>query len=210
MPNVLFELDRLRHTLISKGLPDGIVEGIVEKANAEINFALQEHAHTAMQQAVELGVEKSSAEFVNELQIDGNLMRIVTESGNTRFPDPPKPMLPYLLKNAKPLKDGSGVYKIVPVGSKSKEPKKISMNIYDAMKRVNAERIENAREQYKAVAPEKSKFRTATSKQDSSTKWVLPARDNDFTEELRNINKNLEQEAERIIQDIVRSYEESF
>jgi hypothetical protein len=210
MPNVLFELDRLRQTLRSRGIPDGMIEGIVEKASMEITTALRSHANKAMEQAVEAGVNKQSADFVNELMIDSSMMHIITESGNTSFPEPPKPMLPHLLKNAKPLKDGSGVYKVVPVGSPSREPKKVSMNIYDAMKRVNAERIENAKAQYQNIAPTASKFRTATSKQDAGSQWVLPARDNDFSEELRNINHELEQEAERIIQDIVRSYEDSF
>jgi hypothetical protein len=210
MANLLFELDRLRGTLRSKGLPEGIIEGIVNKANAEITSAMKDHADAAMQRAVEAGVEKGSAEFINELHIDSNLMQIITESGNTSFPEPPKPMLPHLLKNGKPLKDGSGVYKVIPVGSPSKQPKKTSMNIYDAMKQQHAERVENARRQYDKMAPEGSKFRTATSKQDSNSRWVIPAKENDFSSELSDINKGLETTLEQLIQDILRSYEESF
>jgi len=144
------------------------------------------------------------------LQIDSNLMRLVTESGNMNFPEPPKPMLPFLLKNAKPMKDGSGVYKVIPVDSPGKQPKKTSMNIYDSWKQLNAERVESARRQYDKVAPKATKFRTATSKQDASSRWVKPAKDNDFSEEVRNINAELESTMEQVVREIIREYEESF
>jgi len=208
--NLMFELDRLRQTLRSKGFDDGIIEGIVSKANSEIQSAMRTHAESAMQQAIEAGVEQDSAQFINELQIDSNLMQLVTESGNTSFPEPPRPMLPFLLKNAKPMKDGSGVYKVIPVGTPSTKPKKTSTNIYDSMKQINAERIEAARDRYSAVAPKASKFRTATSKQDASSSWVQPAKTKDFSEEVRNINKQLEETLDQLIRDIVRSYEDGF
>jgi hypothetical protein len=208
--NLLFELDKLRYTLRSKGLPDGVVEGIINKANSEIQQAMRDHAESAMQRAIEEGVKKDSAEFINELQIDSNLMQLVTESGNMNFPQPPRPMLPFLLKNAKPLKDGSGVYKVIPVGTPSSKPKKTSTNIYDSWKQLNAERMEAARDRYSALAPKASKFRTATSKQDANSRWVQPAKDNDFSEEVRNINRDLELNIEQLIRDIVRSYEEGF
>jgi hypothetical protein len=208
--NLLFELDRLKQTLRSKGLPDGIVEGIVNKAHAEIQQVMREHAEAAMQLAIEEGVNQDSAEFINELYVDSNLMQLVTDSGNMNFPEPPRPMLPFLLKNAKPMKDGSGVYKVIPVGTPSKQPKKTSMNIYDSWKQTNAERIEAARKRYENVAPDASKFRTATSKQDASSKWVQPAKDKDFSETVRNINRELESTIDELVRNIVRSYEEGF
>jgi hypothetical protein len=210
MPNLLFELDRLRLELRGKGLPDGVVEGVVAKAHAEISAAMKEHANNAMAKAVEAGVEKGSAQFINELQLDSQLMNLVTESGNTNFPEPPRPQLPFLLKNSKPMKDGSGVYKVIPVGAPSKRPKKISMSIYDSWKRINAERIESARSEYNNIAPGGTKFRTATSKQDASSQWVQPAKDNDFSEEMRTINSDLESTMEQLIRDVIRSYVENF
>jgi hypothetical protein len=207
--NLLFELDKLRQTLRSKGFPDGIVEGIVSKAQSEIQSAMRQHAEAAMQLAIEEGVKQDSAQFINELQIDSNLMQLVTDSGNMAFPEPPRPMLPFLLKNAKPMKDGSGVYKVIPVGTSGK-PKKTSMDIYDAWKQINAERVEAARDRYAAVAPSASKFRTATSKQDANSSWVQPAKKKDFSEEVRNINRQLEETLDQVIRDIVRSYEDGF
>ena len=210
MPNLLFELDKLRNTLRNKGLNDNTIEAIVARANGEINQAMRDQAESAMQLAIESGVEKESSDFISELQLDPNMMQLIRESGNMNFPEPPKPMLPQLLKNAKPTKDGTAVYKVIPVGTPGKNKPKVSMNIYDSMKQVNAERIENAKRQYAAVAPEGSKFRTATSKQNPDTQWVMPGKENDFSEEMRNINKELESTMERVIQDIIRSYEESF
>lgn len=208
--NLLFELDRLRQTLLSKGLPDGVVEGIVNKANADIQVAMRQHAESAMQRAIEVGVQKDSAEFINQLQVDSNLMQVITESGNMNFPEPPKPMLPFLLKNAKPMNDGSGVYKVIPVGSSGHKPKQTSTSIYDSWKQINAERAEAARDQYKGVAPKASKFRTATSKQDPNSRWVIPAKDKDFADDVRNINQELEANIDEVIREIVRSYEEGF
>jgi hypothetical protein len=210
MANLLFELDKLRMTLRGKGIPDGTVEGIINKAHMEITNAMRAHAEAAMQLAIEEGVKKDSATFINELRLDPQLMHLVTDSGNMNFPEPPKPMLPFLLKNAKPMKDGSGVYKVIPVGSPSKQPKKTSMNIYDSWKQTNAERIENARKQYDKVAPKDTKFRTATSKQDASASWVQPAKENDFSEEIKSINAELDATMEQLIREIVRSYEEGF
>jgi hypothetical protein len=210
MPNLLFELDKLRMTLRNKGLDDGTIEAIVAKANNEINQTMREQTEAAMQLAIESGVQKESADFINDLRLDAGMMQLITESGNMNFPEPPKPMLPQLLKNAKPTKDGTAVYKVIPVGSPGKDKPKVSMNVYDSWKQLNAERIENAQRQYRAVAPKESKFRTASSRQDPNTKWVKPGKENDFSEEVRNINKELENTMERLIQDIIRSYEEGF
>lgn len=210
MPNLIFELDKLKFNLQSKGLDPSAIDSIVRKAHIEISQALEEHGEAAMQLAIERGVDKESAEFINELRLDSLHMQVVTDSGNLDFPEPPRPMLPQLLKNAKPIKDSSGVYKIIPVGKPGIDKPKVSMSIYDSWKQVNAQRVEAARKQYKAVAPKETKFRTATSKQDASTSWVKPAKENDFSEEVKNINQELQQTMEQVIRDILRSYEENF
>jgi hypothetical protein len=213
MANLLFELDKLRHTLKNKGLDSRTVEIIVTKAGREISAAFEEQGESAMQLAIEAGVNQRSPEFINELQIDSENMKLITESGNMEFTDPPYPMLSKLLQNAKPMKDGSGVYKIIPVGGESKPRPKVSTNIYDAMKRVNAERIESSRKQYTAISPKGSKdvqFRTASSKQDANQQWVRPAQKKDFAEDVTQINKELVDTMDEKIRDILRSYEEGF
>src|SRR5271167_1964277 len=99
------------------GLGSNTIQAILRKANTEIYQALEEHGEAAMQKAIEAGVDARSTDFINELRLNGQLMQVTTDSGNLDFPEPPRPMLPQLLKNAKPNKDGSGVHKVIPVGS---------------------------------------------------------------------------------------------
>jgi hypothetical protein len=213
MANIFLELEKLRFTLKNKGIDARTVEIIVGKAGREITDAFEGQADSAMQLAIEAGVQQRSPEFINELQINPMEMTIDTESGNTEFIDPPYPMLNSLLQNAKPMKDGSGVYKVIPIGSTGNERPKVSTNIYDAAKQINAERVENARRQYQAISPTGKKavqFRTATSKQDPVQAWVRPAKTKDFTSDLSSINKELADTMEDKIRDILRSYEEGF
>jgi len=105
MPNLLFELDKLRSTLRNKGLDDGTIDNIVAKAGSEISQAMRHETQAAMQLAIESGVQKESADFINDLQLDTNMMQVITESGNMSFPEPPRPMLPQLLQGGKPMKD---------------------------------------------------------------------------------------------------------
>lgn len=213
MTNIVFELERLRVTLRNKGLDARAIETIVGKAGREISDAFDAEGEVAMQRAIEAGVEQRSPEFINELILDPNNMALRTESGNMEFTEPPFPMLSRLLQNAKPIKDGSGVYKVIPVGAPSTDRPKVSTNIYDALKKVNAERAEAARKQYNAITPGGSKgtqFRTATSKQDANSQWVKPAQTKDFGSEMKSINDELAKSMEEKIRDILQSYMEGF
>jgi hypothetical protein len=213
MTNITFELERLRVTLRNKGLNVRTIETIVDKAGREISEAFKEQGESAMQLAIEAGVAQRSPEFINELILDPNNMELRTESGNMEFTEPPYPMLSRLLQNAKPIKDGSGVYKIIPVGTPGTNRPKVSTNIYDAFKKINAERAETAKKQYSAITPSGSRgtqFRTATSKQDANTKWVIPAKTKDFSEDVKSINKELEDTMDEKVRDILQSYLDGF
>lgn len=214
MINVFLELQKLKSTLERKGLEDEAVNAIVVKAETEIAYALREKMDGALDLAVQSGVQKDSADFINELRPRYDAFVLDTESGITDFSDPPMPMLDKLLSSgAKPIKDGSGVYKVVPVGSPSKQPKTpIASNIFDAQKSISAERYSAAVAQYNRVAPKNSKvnFRTATSKQNRNEQWVLPAKEKDFTEDLAEINSMLGTDHDAVVMSIIRSYEEGF
>lgn len=211
MVNKDFELDRLRDSLKKRGIDSAVAELIVEKANKEIETAMARKIAEAMEVAISSGVEKDSADFINDLRPAPDAFQLETASNNTDFSTPPYPMLPWLLKNAKPMKDGSGVYKVIPVGKPSNKPS-IATNIFDAQKAIAAERVEAAKRQYNKMAPEGSKtqFRTATSKQSQATQWVMPAKEKDFTEELKDINRGLEQDLQDIVLEVIRDFEESF
>jgi hypothetical protein len=172
---------------------------------------MQQHMMAAMDTAIEAGVSKKSPEFINDLRPMPGAFQLETASHNTDFSDPPYPMLDRLLSNAKPMKDGSGVYKIIPVGSPSKK-KPIANNIFDAQKQIATDRHENAVAQYNKIKPSASKanFKTATSKQSRSTNWVLPATDKDFTQDISDINDALADQSDEVVERIIRSYEDGF
>lgn len=212
MQNIFFALDRLRSTLLAREVDSYIVESIVQQAHREIQSAVEARGRAAVDQAVEAGIDKKSPEFINELRLDTVNFEVETDSGNTDFSTPPRPMLPFLLKNAKPMKDGSGVYKVIPVGKPSNKPN-ISTNIYDVQKKIAAERAEESRVRYNSIVPSGSvntTYRTATSKQDANTQWVMPAKDKDFSEELKAINQNLKVEIDDEIDAIISSYEDLY
>ena len=211
MANVEMELQRLRMSLRARGFAEENVDIIVSKAQAEIEFEMQQSMIKAMDEAIAAGVQKQSAEFINELRPSPGAFMLETESQNTDFSTPPYPMLDKLLANAKPMSDGSGVYKVIPVGSPGKKMP-IANNIFDAQKQIATQRHEEAVAQYNKIKPGASKanFRTATSKQSRATNWVLPAKDKDFTQDLTNINASLEHESNEIIDRVIRSYEDGF
>jgi hypothetical protein len=210
--NVQFELERLRVNLLNKGLAESLVEKILKKAELEIHDKLSPILDSALQKAVEAGVEKRSEDFINELRVvqTQSFLSVGTDSGQTDFSTPPFPMLPRLLAGGKSSKDGASVYKVIPVGSSNKP--RISTNIFDAQKRINAERVENAQRQYAQVAPKGSKanFKTASSRQNAATQWVLPSQEKDFTEDLRGINEEIQTSAEDIIREVIRDFEEGY
>lgn len=210
MVNVFFELDRLRAHLVSKGVDEATVNSVVSKAGNEISTLVKIRGEEAIDEAVQIGAEKESADFINELRLDAINFQVKTESGQLDFSEPPRPMLPFLLKNAKPIKDGSGVYKLIPVGKSGNKPS-FSKNIIDAQRRISAERSERAKAQAKAMAPIGSQiFRTATSKQDPTEKWVQPAKEKNFTADVAAINQNLQSSLDDSIRDIINNYMELF
>jgi len=214
MVNIFLELERLRTHLAAQGMEDEHVATVVRRAELDIYAQLQDVMDSAVDNAVQSGVQKESAQFINELRPRPGAFILETESGMTDFTEPPMPMLDKLLaKGAKPMKDGSGVYKIIPVGKSNSQTKpKISTNIFDAQKSIAAERYETAVAQYNRVAPKGSKveFRTATSKQNRATQWVMPEKPKDFTEDLAELNNMLGQQHDEIILSVIRSYEEGF
>jgi hypothetical protein len=214
MTNIFLEIETLKAILKSRGLDESSIDIIAKKAEVEIASALSQRMDAAMELAIQSGVQKDSAEFINDLRPRPDAFILDTASGSTDFSDPPYPMLDRLLANgAKPMSDGSGVYKIIPVGAPSKRPKKpIHTNIFDAQKAINAERYEQSLSQYKKITPKGSKveFRTATSKQSRNTQWVLPAKEKDFTADLQEINSTLQESHDDVIRSIIQSYKENF
>ena len=209
MVSTFLDLERLRSTLKTKGLDEETITGILAQADQELQAELKQLMDNAMDQAIQAGVAKSSAEFINDLRPSPSAFLLETESGKTDFSDPPFPMLDSLLKGAKPTKDGSGLYKVIPVG-KPGNKKQFFSDIIDAQKAIAAERHIAATSQYNKIAPSGSatQFRTATSKQSRTSQWVRPATDKDFAADLAGINTSLEESVRDVIERVIRSYEE--
>jgi hypothetical protein len=213
MVSVSLELETLRARLAARGLEEEDIDSIVRQAEQEIISALRDRLDQALDAAVEAGVEKDSVEFINDLRPREDAFLIDTGSGKLDFSDPPYPMLDNLLSGAKPIKDGSGVYKVIPVGAPSKKSRDpIHLSIFDAQKAMMAERHEAASNRYRNVTPSGSKanFRTATSKQNRNSQWVLPAKEKMFEEDLSGINDDLHSDRDGIILDIINSYAERY
>jgi len=211
MVNIFFELDGLRNYLTTRGVDSSTIDLIVDRAHKEIETAVNQLGQNAVEQAVDIGAQKESAEFINAVQFDTFHHEIATDNGQLNFDEPPRPMMPYLLRNAKPMKDGSGVYKVVPVGKPGTNKPSFAKNIYDEQRRISAERMERAKAQVRSIAPVGSQvFRTVTSKQDPTTQWVKPAKEKDFTQEVADINQTLRNTIRNTILDIIESYKEMY
>jgi len=213
MINVFLEIEKLKASLRTKGIEESSIELIALNAENQINLALREKLNSAIELAIESGVQKQSINFINEIRPRPDAFMLDTESGITDFSEPPMPMLDRLLASgAKPMKDGSGVYKVIPVGANNGNKKPIYANIFDTQKAIQAERYEKSVSQYNKIIPSNSKvnFRTATSKQNRQTQWVLPEKEKDFTEDLQSINSMLSQEHDEVILGIIKEHEEGF
>lgn len=213
MINIFLEIEKLKAVLQSKGVNEPELSMIARDAEIAISAALTAEMENAMDVAIQSGVEKDSEDFINELRPRYDAFILETESSITDFSDPPFPMLDKLLASgAKPMADGSGVYKVIPMGSNNKPKQPIYTNIFDTQKALSAQRYEQALAQYNKVAPKDSKvkFRTVTSKQNSATMWVQPPKDKDFTADLQDLNKMLGESHDDIVKRIIRSYEENY
>jgi hypothetical protein len=228
-----------------KNLSESMINSICDDVAREINYTTTDILADAMSQAVNIGAEVKSIDFIEELRAvrAGPGFHIDTQSGRTDFSEPPFPMLPRLLKNAKVAKDGS-LYKVIPMKAKTtgssgrtaitteaamqnintarqiaKEQRKDDtktatadpikgMDTFAAMQAINSSKQKTSRSYSSTGAV--TGFRTASSKQDQTAKWVHPGTNANLSEGLREINMNLNDTIDRAILDIIRSYEDSY
>jgi len=240
MVDATLELERLKHSLRAKGIADSMIEIIVKRAVDEIDGIIVDAVAAAVSDAVSAGIRADAKDFIAELRPTrmGNSFVIATDSGRTDFSNPPFPLLPWLLKNPKIAKDGS-LYKVIPVGKPSKQKltdiTQIQTSIDDTRKQARQRGTMSGNDVFmgattfsgdfaaqKAYTREfktnqaiekstgKQSFRTASSKQNPSSQWVLPAQDKDMTKALTDINNTLKDTIEGAIASVVRFYVESY
>lgn len=114
------EIERLRQRLRMKNLSETVIDDICDEVSRDISVTTSDILADAMNEAVMVGGDVGSADFIDELRAvrTGPSFEIITDSGRTDFSEPPFPMLPKLLKNAKIAKDGS-LYKVIPIKQKT-------------------------------------------------------------------------------------------
>lgn len=120
MLDARMELERLRLNLKMKDVEEEVIEEVIDLAEGEISEVVSDILQMGLQEAIQAGEELDSEDFVAELRAINisSEFRIITDSGRTDFSEPPYPMLPSLLKNAKTAKDGSQ-YKVIPIENKA-------------------------------------------------------------------------------------------
>lgn len=218
----------LKIKLESFGLSSERARSMAEEAANEIKQAMQSIVEKAVYEAEDYGSSIGAEEFLAQIKLDAGsgYLQISTDSGQTDFSQPPYPMLPWLLGNAKTAKDGSR-YKIVPIGGVSSKPKP-TPQARDIASGLNAMATENTSatamaesmasafgmgasasitERQRPFSEKKPEFRTASSKQDASRQWVLPAKELDMTGTLMTLNAMIRSEVDKACDEIVNKYE---
>lgn len=240
MINPDLELDRLRWNLQSKEWMPHEVDQIVDLAAEEINNIILDVVSNASATAISHAEIIGAQDFIMDVDIaqEGFMYVIKTRSGKTDFSIPRTENLPNLLKNGKPTKDG-GRYKIIPIREKKIKVGLSSFEVmYEQQRQVDSARgalIENNRNNRSARANmmadqfkqglartisgkrfEKAEemgpvsFRTASSKQDKTTQWVIPEIDRDMTQYLLDLNDRIKETVESAVITIIASYEQEY
>lgn len=137
------EIEGLRQRLRLRNIDEYVIDDIIVQVARDISDASTDLLADAMEDAVRAGQDKRSFKFINEVKViqDSNNFRIGTDSGKTDFSEPPFPMLPKLLKNAKIAQDGSQ-YKVIPIRAKGDNTAggRTSVTTEAALKNINESR----------------------------------------------------------------------
>lgn len=206
---------------------------IVEAARNEIDNAVLDIVTSRMEEVAIAAEREGAYELLDELTVEeqfGNYL-ITTTSGRTDFSKKEIQNLPNLLKKGKVAKDGS-VYRRIPmkkrVPTSSLEAMKEREAHNEAVRQRQREarlsgagdRVLQAANHFRdamrdrlAAARKQSQqnntkpdFKTASSKQDPTKAWVIPAKNLDFTQYLANINDQLANEIEQAVVGIITHY----
>lgn len=246
-----YEIDMLKQRLRFKNLSEPVIDSICADASHDIISISTDLLADAMEEAVRAGAEAKSVQFINELRVvqNGNQFAVGTESGRRDFSEPPFPMLPKLLKNAKTAQDGS-LYKVIPLRDKSakRSSGRMAVTTEAALKNINESRqaakdlrdelgddyttsltpdalkgmstfaalqaINDVRKAFPTMKQKSTEpvmaFRTASSKQSPSEKWVHPGREVMMGNVLHEINARLQDRLDQAIMDVIRRHEDIY
>jgi len=189
---------------------------------------------SAIDAALEMGAD-DFVDDVSVVQDVNGFGLISTHSGNMDYTRSEKQMLPSLLKNAKTSKDGHR-YKVIPIREKPQqiaismfEQMRIQQDANDLAKNSLRARgqerrnevagalqqtLELQRQAASAISLKEfshdgggvPEFRTASDRQDPATAWVIPEKNMDLTDTIRDINASIVSQCEQAIAETVQSY----
>jgi hypothetical protein len=233
MVNPEFEVNRLRQTLIVRGISQEDAQTVADLALQDINRTIGFLVEKAVEKAKVIAEDIADPEITSQIRGAriGGSYELITDSGKTDFTLPPFPMLPHLLKNPKIAKDGS-LYKVIPMKKRTMSQDSLHQDMNqsnrDAVDVRNTQRQEGKSKtlginmvgltEAKRILGRKvssgnksqgtaTEFRTASSKQNPATSWVLPEKKMDIGPLLRDISDRLETDIQNAVLTIVSEYE---
>jgi len=219
-------IEQLRFRLISAGVDPATADDIVETALARIRDRIISSVDAGVNLAVETSRDIKARGFDKDVRISYNHRGLEIEStkGSLDYSTPPFPMLDRLLAKGKTAKDGS-IYRVIPLGNKTKSTE-VSVDTSDAVQQARdttpkrsltemSRQIASAfntgvkvtSQEKTTVSTGQPNFRTASSKQDRSTQWVIPARQADLTPAIADINAMMAGDMERVVDDVLTDME---
>jgi hypothetical protein len=238
--SIQLEIERFRSDLYRAGTDSQEAQTICDALLGDINEMLVELVSNNVSSALDYALEIGADEFVDDIQVlpDYNgVYTISSHSGNLDYSKDAQEMLPNLLKNAEVSKDGSR-HKVIPMQKKDVQVQQSMFNMLqarkdaqdaarDALRKHTADKRlgvaaairEDLSRQLGAIHTSKQatstrssdvEFRTASDKQDPHTSWVIPAKQADMTDYIRDLNRQLVDASLAGISNIIDSYYSSY
>lgn len=233
---VQLDIERLRFDLSQSGMNSQDVFRICDDVTKEINEYIANLISNAITEAIDHALNIGADDFIDDIQVleDSNgIYQISSRTGNLDYSQDPKEMLPHLLKNADINQHGDR-YKIIPIQQKSNQVEHSMFSMMqkrqdlqddarDALRdramskraglveTINSNLAKQAfiAKTEREARNEKSgdvEFRTASSRQDASKSWVIPAKEADMTDFIKELNMTILQQSNDGIDSIINEY----
>jgi len=213
---------------------ENICDDFANAINSAVLEISSSGIRSAIDAALDMGADEF-IEDMTIMQDGSGFGLISSHSGNLDYTRPEKRMLPNLLQNAKTSQDGHR-YKVIPMHEKSKKvvhsmfeqmrEQQSSNDLARSALRARGQQRRNEiagalqesmslqRHAAGAVSVTESSggdmgpksFRTASDKQDPATAWVIPEKNMDLTDTIREINTSIAAQCEQAIAEIAKSY----
>lgn len=228
------ELSRLKWRLQDRGYTHMQSDMICDAAREEIATSTIETITAATADAVTYAESIGAEEFISDIDVvpEGSSFSIRTRSGKTDYSTERVENLNNLLKNAKTSSDGSR-YKVIPIKNKPKMGTSSFNNMIDQNKAAAAarealkekrgatvsQRATAVAEQFRASISSAMTlnkqsgdvtFRTASSKQNSESDWVIPEKDRDMTQYLIQLNEQIRDSIQEMIHIVISRYDQEY